>query len=146
MSPRIPLGKLQVLITFLESPDCHAPSCPAVWENSAHVFPTCFPSKVFSTGNWTHSGPSRLPLTFFFLFLLHFGSREKQLFLFPTVSHHLLPSTPSFPSLWALLSLGPASPQPLKPAQPRPEVLRQGSTDHLPNSPPPPTHKNTLVI
>lgn len=145
MSLRIPLGKLQVL-TFLESPDCHVPSCPAVWENSEHVFPTRVPSKVFFTGNWTHSGPSRLPLTFIFLFLLHLGSREKQLLLFPPVSHHLLPSTPSFPSLWALLSLGTAIPQPLKPAQPRPEVPHQCLQITSPTHPPPPTHTNTFVI
>ena len=156
MSWRIPLGKLQVLITFLESPDCHVPSCPAVWENSEHVFPTLFLSKVFSTRNWTHSGPSHLLLTFsflFFFFLLHLGSREKQLLSFPTVSHHLLLSTPSassFPSLWALVSLGPASPQPLKPAQSRPEVPYQCLEITSPVHPPSHTHthtyKNSLVI
>ena len=127
MSGRIPLGKLQVLITFLESPDCHLPSCPAVWENSARVFATPFLSKVFSTGNGTHPGPSHLLLTFFFfLFLLHLGSKEKQLLPFPTESHHLsTPSASPFPSLWDLLSVGPASPQPLKPAQSRPEVPQQ---------------------
>ena len=92
MSPRIPLGKLQVLITFLESSSCHAPSCPAVWENSAHVFPTRFSSKVFSTGNWTHSGPSHLPLTFFSPFLLHLGSRGKQLSCFP--QYHIISFLP----------------------------------------------------
>ena len=146
MSPRIPLGKLQVLITFLESPNCHAPSCPAVWETQRMSSPPTSPPRCSLLG----TGLTQLPLVYpwpFFPFFTASWQQGKATLLFSTVSHHLLPSTPSFPSLWASLSLGPASPQPLKPAQPRPEALRQGSTDHLPNSlPPPPAHKNTLVI
>lgn len=69
--------------------------------------------------------------------LLHLSRGGNQLLPFPTVSLHLLPSTPaasSFPILWALLPLGPASPQPLK-------QLGQGQSspsmphDGLPSSP-----------
>lgn len=68
-SLRIPLGELQVLIsfTFPESPNCHVPSNPTLWETQLmpppHPPPPAFP-KESSTGCWTHSDLWSLLLPF----------------------------------------------------------------------------------
>lgn len=99
LSLRIPLGKLQVLIsiTFPKSPNCHVPSSAALGETQLRRAPTIppilSPHKASPQGSCAHSDASSLPVTFDGI--LAGGNRSLS---FAIVSPHVLSATTSVSS------------------------------------------------